>query len=182
MSWLELLGAATGLWSVWLLARERVAGFPIGIVSVVLLAALFFQLALYADMFLQGYFFVTCFYGWHTWLHPHATQSNQQQKLIVRTLPKKTWLWLVPSIFITTQILSYATSHLHIWWPKYFVVPASWPLTNAFMMAVSLAAEWILAQKYLENWYMWLVVDIIATYVYFQSGTIVLSLEYLALL
>ncbi len=178
MSWLELSGATTGLWSVWLLSRERVWGFPIGILSVIILAVLFYQLALYADMFLQGYFLVTCFYGWYAWLHPHAEQTNQDNQLRVQTLSRSTWLWLIPSIFLTAQLLSYIVGHLHTWFPDYFITPAAWPYTNSLMMAISLAAEWILARKYIENWYLWLVTDIIATYIYFQQGIFLLSMEY----
>ena len=63
LSWLELVGTIFNLWSVWLMTRNRILTWPIGIVGVVLFMLLFWQIHLYADFFEQIYYIITGFLG-----------------------------------------------------------------------------------------------------------------------
>ncbi len=66
-SWSELIGFVTGLASVWLVVRQHIANWPVGILNVVALMAAFWAAGLYADAGLQIVYVVLGFYGWWQW-------------------------------------------------------------------------------------------------------------------
>ena len=66
---LEYFAVVVTLVAVYLTARQIIWCWPLGMVSVVLYAAVFFQAKLYADMGLQGLYFALAAYGWWAWLH-----------------------------------------------------------------------------------------------------------------
>lgn len=67
-TWAELLGFATGVLTVWLVVRQKIANWPIGIANVLLLMLLFWTAGLYADAGLQIVYVVLGCYGWWLWL------------------------------------------------------------------------------------------------------------------
>lgn len=67
-SWAEVLGFGTGLVTVWLVVRQHVANWPLGIANVLLLLVVFLNAALYADAALQVCYVLLGVYGWHQWL------------------------------------------------------------------------------------------------------------------
>ncbi|MEN6540256.1 MAG: nicotinamide mononucleotide transporter, partial [Mizugakiibacter sp.] len=68
MSRIELAAALLSAWAVWLMARRRPLGWPIGLLSVLVYAAVFLDAKLYSDALLQGAFAALIVYGWHRWL------------------------------------------------------------------------------------------------------------------
>ncbi len=64
---LEISGAVIGIVGVWLMIRQRVSAWPVGLVQVVLYAWIFFQARVYSSALLQGVFFVILLYGWWLW-------------------------------------------------------------------------------------------------------------------
>jgi nicotinamide mononucleotide transporter len=173
-----LLSVITGLLSVFLLAHQRVIGFPIGFFNIFFSAILYYQVGLLADMFLQAYFFVTSAWGWYVWLHPRTEQANESNELQVQTMPRGQWLYLLPIILLMALLLGSLINKLPEWLPQYFSTASIWTYPNALMVTLSLVGEWLLARKYIENWYMWLLCDVIAVVVYFNSGVYFLALEY----
>ena len=67
MSWIELVGTVLYLWSVWLIAKRKMLTWPVGIVSVLLYLALFYQIGLYSDALEQVYYLGASIYGWVFW-------------------------------------------------------------------------------------------------------------------
>ncbi len=67
MSYIEFVGTVLYLWSVWLIAKRRVLTWPVGIISVLLYMALFYQIRLYSDTLEQIYYLAACAYGWWRW-------------------------------------------------------------------------------------------------------------------
>ena len=72
MTWIELVGDVTGLLCVWLLARQNIWTWPIGIVNNILFILLFWRAKLYGDATLQVVFAVLGAYGWYQWLRVTA--------------------------------------------------------------------------------------------------------------
>ena len=75
-TWAELLGFATGVVNVWLVARQHIANWPIGIANVLLLMLLFWTAGLYADAGLQVVYVVLGAYGWWHWLFGGERRSR----------------------------------------------------------------------------------------------------------
>ena len=66
--WLEILGTLSGLVCVWLLIKESVLTFPIGLLYAVITSAVVIEARLYADLVLNLYFVLMNGYGWYFWI------------------------------------------------------------------------------------------------------------------
>lgn len=178
MSYLEFFGTVLTGWSVYLSAKNKVISWPIGIVGVVLFGFLFYQVQLYSDLFEQIYYLLTGFWGWWLWTHPRQNDKDDKNELKVSFGSKKFNLLGVSSIAVLTIGLTYFMSNIHLIFPVLFPIPASFPFMDAFTTAMSFVANIYLAKRKIENWYMWIIVDIIAVFLYYQKGVIFLSLLY----
>lgn len=143
----ELLGFATGAACVWLTVLARISNFPVGIANSAFFLVLFLSARLYADSGLQAVYIVLGFAGWWQWLRGGAERT----RLVVG---RSGW-----------RLLAACAA---------FVVLATWGLTlllgrahdiapfwDALTTALSLAAQFLLNLKRIENWAFWMAADII---------------------
>lgn len=182
MSYLEFFGTLFTGWSVYLSAKNKVLSWPIGIIGVVLFGFLFYQIQLYSDLFEQIYYFITGFWGWWLWTHPHENQKNANSELKTTYGSKSFNLFGTLSITILTFFLTKFMSNIHLIFPLLFPVAAAYPFMDALTTAMSFVANIYLAKRKIENWYLWIIVDIIAVFLYYQKGVIFLSILYFAFL
>jgi nicotinamide mononucleotide transporter len=175
ISYVELIGTLFGLLSVYFAARANILTWSTGIINELFLFILFFQVQLYADMFLQLYFFVVTLYGWHNW------KQKPKQNSITSTNSKMK-IWLASTIVIGTIIAGFLFSNIHLYLPQYFKTAAAFPFVDSFVMVLSIVATVLLAQKKIETWYLWKVVDIVCAFLFFKKGVVFLALEYLVFL
>ena len=162
-TWLEIIGVITGLLCVGLAAMNNIWNWPIAIVSVGIYIFIFFDSHLYADMGLQVYFMGMNIYGWYFWSRKPATEIKAPVVLIT----KKQTLYSIGLIAVFTPSLGYALIKLA---PVLHYTPASYPYVDSFCTACSLVAQVFLARKILENWLIWIFVDIIYVGVYIFKG------------
>lgn len=172
MSYVELVGTLTGLVSVALAMRAHIGTWPIGLVNIICFAAIFYQVNLYSDLLLQMYFFVTSIYGWYNW------RSSNQSDSFIKTLTNRNRLALSVIMVASIIALGYCTSHFHIWLPKIFTQPASYPFADSFTTILSIVATLLLARRIIENWVLWILVDIVCIILYYQKGIYFISIEY----
>jgi nicotinamide mononucleotide transporter len=178
MSYLEFTGAVLGAVATFLAARANVWSWPIGAASVTLFFFLFYQIQLYPDMFLQVFFLVTNLQGWWRWTHPKAGEADAQNELrITRLMGKPLYLSLLGS-FVATLALGTFAQNLHIWFPVAFSQPSAFPYLDSFTTVMSILGTFMMIQKKLECWWVWLLVDLISTYIYYIKGVKFVSLEY----
>jgi nicotinamide mononucleotide transporter len=171
ISFVELFGTFFGLVSVLLASRAKILTWGTGIVNEFFFFILFFQLQLYADMFLQIYFFIVSLYGWYSWKSKRAftkvSETNFQTKIFI-----------VASIIIGTFISGFLLSKIHLYLPEYFKIKAAYPFVDSFVMVSSIVATLMLAKKKIENWYLWILIDLVCVFLYFEKGVYILSIEY----
>ena len=151
-SWLEVTGVITGLICVYLAAINNIWNWPVAIISVAIYIFIFFDSRLYADMGLQVYFLITNFYGWYYW----GKRLPDEKKIPVVRITKKEIALSAVAIVIFTFILGTLLKY----------TPASYPYIDSFCTACSLVAQVFLARKVLENWLIWIFVDIVYVGVY----------------
>lgn len=175
ISYVELIGTLFGLLSVYFASRANILTWATGIINEVFLFILFFQIQLYADMFLQVYFFVVTLYGWYNW------KQKPKQNSITLT-QKKTKIWLASAIIVGTIIAGFLFANIHLYLPHYFKTEAAFPFADSFVMVLSIVATVLLAQKKIETWYLWIIVDIVCVFLFFKKGIVFLALEYLVFL
>ena len=179
MSHLEFWATLTGGYAVWLSAKENIWSWVIGLVNVVLASIMFYQIQLYPDMFLQGFFFVTNIIGFWMWKFPKSIEANQKNELKITKLPLKTSLILVVGGLLCTFLLGTFSKNLHQIFPSLFSLPSAFPYIDSFTTVMSIIATFMLMKKKVEAWWMWLAIDIISTYMYYVKDVKLYSLLYL---
>jgi nicotinamide mononucleotide transporter len=146
-SLLEVIGVITGLLCVYLAAKNVIWNWPIAIISVGIYIFIFFDSHLFADMGLQVYFLITNIYGWYFWSKNAASKEKTPVLRIKKTEVLLSVLAIIIFTFLLGSVLKYTT--------------ASYPFIDSFSTAGSLVAQLFLARKVLENWLIWIFVDII---------------------
>lgn len=155
MNYFEGLAVVLGLVSVYLVTRQNVWCYPLGIVSVFVYIFIFYEVKLYADMGLQVFFIVLQAYGWYEWLYGGKDHTT----LHVARATKKIYFIIFVFIVLATVSIGYTLQ-------KY--TDASLPYVDSFLAVLSMVAQWLMAKKYIENWILWVAVNIgsIAMYGY----------------
>lgn len=168
-NWLEVIGIITSLLCIWLNTRQNTWGWFWSIVSSSIYAIIYWQYQLYSDMELQGIFIVLSLYGWYQWLYNTKEHTN----LGVTKMPLK----LVPFCLLFCLVFSVASGYFHA-----NSTNASLPYLDATLTAISLIAVWMTAKKYIENWILWIVADVIYTGMYFSKQLVGTSILYFLIL
>lgn len=169
MNLYEIIGTIFGLLSVWLTIKKNIWLWPTGIINIVLFFVMFYQVKLYAELITYFVFFVLSIYGWWEWLYG----GKNKTELPMSKTPQRTGLWLI-AIGI-------------VWWPLqgYLLntyTDAALPYWDSAITVLSLLAQWMLARKYLENWWLWIAVDVLGIGVYWFKDLHVTSGLYLVFL
>lgn len=165
LSPIELVAAVVGAVSVYLSVRERVWAWPTGIVNVLLYVWVFWKARLYADMGLQVVYAAISVYGWYHWLRGGARGGE----LRVTRMPVRWW----PAVVVLTAAGAWGVGHLLA-----TSTDAAIPYLDAALTATSLAAQWMLSRKYVENWLVWIVVDIVYVPTFVSRGLVATAVLY----
>lgn len=154
---IEYVAVLTGILHVFLLTRGKAIAWPFGIVSVALYILIFYQNKLYSDTFLHLVYIVLNVYGWWTWLHHRDAEASVE----VSTLNHRERLLWPILIVVGFLLWGYGIQQN---------TDASYPFGDAFTTVASLVAQYLLAQRKLENWIVWIIVDIVAINIYLLKG------------
>ncbi|MFJ5979330.1 nicotinamide riboside transporter PnuC [Enterobacter cancerogenus] len=193
LSWIEAVGTLAGLLCIWLASLERIVNYAFGLINVTLFAIIFFQIQLYASLLLQLFFFVANIYGWYAWSRQN---SQQEAELQIRWLPlPKAIAWLVacivaiglmtiyinPVFAFLTRVAVSAMSGLGLNVTMPALQPDAFPFWDSCMMVLSIAAMVLMTRKYVENWLLWVIINVISVVIFALQGVYAMSLEYLLL-
>jgi nicotinamide mononucleotide transporter len=154
MSPLEIVAAVFGAVSVYLSARQRLASWPTAIVNVLLSAVVYHRARLYSDAGLQLVYFALSVYGWYEWKYGGA---NRTELPVARTPRSRAPLLLAlgaagaVALGVLTTRYTDVLQHNRPWVP--------W--TDAALTAASLVAQWMMTRKLVENWLVWIAVDVV---------------------
>lgn len=181
ISWLEFVGTIFNLVCVILVARRHILNWPIGLVGVVLFGVLFYQINLYADVAEQIYYFITGIMGWYMWSNAKGRDKADDKVLVTRNSLRENLVWLT-GIAGVSVVASWALSNAHVWAPFIFPEPASLPVIDATTTIMSFAAQFLMMQRKLENWYLWIAVDVVAVWLYWYKDVPFVALLYLIFL
>ncbi|MGW2560305.1 nicotinamide riboside transporter PnuC [Streptomyces sp. NPDC001514] len=170
-SWTEVLGFGSGALCVWLVARQHLANWPIGIANNVLFILLFTQAGLYADAGLQIVFIALAAYGWWTWTHGGGPGSSDA--LPVRRTTRTEWTWLLAAGAVGTLGLALLLDR---------ATDSTVPFWDALTTALSLMATYGQCRKRLESWWLWIAADIVYVPLYAYKELYLTSLLYVGFL
>ncbi|MEP6755861.1 MAG: nicotinamide riboside transporter PnuC [Chthonomonadales bacterium] len=160
--WIFLSGAL----AVWLAVVAHISNWPVGIINVILWIFLFNQQKLYANAWLQVIYIVSGFLGWYWWVQ----KKDGEALPIAKASAKLNW-----GLWIACFALSYPTYLLLL---SIGGASAYW---DGLTTLISLAGQFLLMKKYRENWWFWIVVDVIYVAL-FISQKLYLSAQLYAIL
>lgn len=160
MGFLEPIATVFGVACLYLLIRQSIWAWPVGIVMTSLYALIFFDAQLYANFGLQIVFCTLQIYGWWFWLS-HRSQAEADSKTPVKQLNQSAMaLWLVIGA-VGVALIGVSLARL---------TDGAAPYWDAGVTSFSLVAQFLLARKYLQNWLIWIGVDVAAIGLYFSQG------------
>ena len=179
MSYLEFFGTIAGAIAVWLSAKGNIWSWPIGIINVSLFFFLFYQVQLYPDMFLQIFFFITNLLGWWRWANPKPGEENRKNELRASFMGWRQFLSISIIGLAGTYLFGTFAKNLHELFPSVFSIPSAFPYADSFVTVMSIVTTFSMIQKKIDSWIIWIIVDALATYLYFAKGIKFVGIEYL---
>jgi len=163
---LDLLNLVLGLVGVALMIRRTLWAFPVGLLAVSVQGVLFWRAAFPADALLQVFFFVTLAWGWWHWVKDRGAAPE----LPVTTLsPRGLSLTLLAAGAATAAWALLVAPRLH----------SVMPWRDASIAMFSVAAQVLQARKKVENWALWIVVNLVAVASYWSAALAFTALLYL---
>jgi len=170
-SLLDQVNLALGIAGVWLMIRRSLWAFPVGLVAVTVQGILFYRTHFPADATLQIFYFVTLAWGWWHWVKDRGTAPE----LPVTALSPRGRI--IALLAASAATVAWALT-IGPW------MNAAMPWRDAFIAAFSVAAQVLQVRKNIENWPLWVVVNLVAVASYWSAElafTAFLYLVYLGL-
>jgi nicotinamide mononucleotide transporter len=165
LSPIEMLGFVTGVGCVWLAARENIWNWPVAIVNASSYIIVFFGAKLYADCGLQMVYVAISIYGWWSWLHGGR---NRSELPVTRARPSSMPLFALATM-VSTAILMLLLRRF---------TDSTVPFWDALTTAISLTAQYMLARKIIDNWWLWMAADVIYVALYIYKGLYLTAVLY----
>ena len=152
---LEIIGTLVGLVYLWLEYKASIYLWIASIVMPAIYIFVYYKAGLYADFGINIYYLGAAMYGW--WVWKYGSRQSQHQELPITHIPRLKWLkaalmYVVAQFLIVWILISYTDSNVP-WW-------------DAFTTALSIVGMWMLARKYIEQWWVWIVVDVVCAGLY----------------
>ncbi|KTR95619.1 nicotinamide mononucleotide transporter [Microbacterium testaceum] len=144
--WTQILGFATGAACVLLAARRNVWTYPIGIANNLVFLVVFVPAGLYASAALQVVYLVLGVHGWLRW-----TRGVEHDREYVARTPRRAVPWLIVVGVAGTALLT---------WVLATFTDSQVALADAATTSASLVAQYMLNRKWIENWFVWIGVDV----------------------
>ena len=153
---IEAIGVVFGLGYVVFAIRESVWCWPAGIVGAAAYVVVFQQAHLPGQAALQALLGLVCAYGWWSWSRGQAAQalvvSRASPPLLAATLVATAVLGVGIGLLLQRSTESVA------------------PFVDGGLVAASLAAQAMAARKWIENWLVWIAVNVVSVGLYLSQG------------
>jgi len=164
----ELAGFVTGALCVYLTVKAHIANFPVGLANDAFFLVLFLSAGLYADSALQIVYLVLGAVGWWQWIYGGAGRT----RLAVGQASRNEILVLLTAVAVVTVPLTALLSSVH----------DIAPFWDALTTSLSLAAQWLLNTKKVQNWHFWIAADLIYVPLYFVKDLWLTAIVYVVFL
>lgn len=160
--YIEILGTIVGIIYLWLEYKANIYLWLVSIIMPAIYLYIFYVAGLYADFAINIYYLLIAIYGWMAWkygfkLFSAKREKNGDEMLRISHIPKKLWIRLM-AVYVILQ--------LSITWVLIAYTNSDVPWLDSFTTSVSILAMWLLARKYLEQWLVWIVVDVVSAGLY----------------
>lgn len=153
-NWLEVLGTVVGIIYLWLELKANIYMWITGIIMPAISIFVYYQAGLYADFGINIYYLIAAIYGFAIW---QFGKKKEEKELPITYTPKNKF-WQLAACFIVCFvaigiILERYTDSTVPWW-------------DSFTTALSIVGMWMLARKWIEQWWTWVAVDAVCCGLY----------------
>ena len=170
--WLDILTTILGLIYIWLEYRASIALWFIGIIMPALDIYLYWTHGLYGDAGMACYYTLAAIYGFIVWsfsTNPSPSRKGSGEHEVSSTVSELPITHMPLGKYLPATLFFFAA-----WGATYYVL-ITWtnstvPLLDSFTNALSFVGMWALARKYIEQWFFWIVVDVVCCVLYVQKG------------
>lgn len=144
----ELFGFITGVLNVWLVTRENIWSWPLGVLNAAFYVVVFSRTGLYSDTGLQVVYMVLSLYGWWHWLRG----GPRHEAVVVTRTTRRTAIRMTAIALVSWFTLATITRQMP---------GVALPWLDAALVSLSLVAQYMMTRKLLENWLVWIAVDVV---------------------
>lgn len=156
---LEIIGTLIGLVYLWLEYRASIYLWIASIIMPAVYLFVYYDAGLYADFGINIYYLLAAVYGW--WVWKYGNKEKQGEELPITRMPRGKWKMAAAMYFVFQLLIA---------WILIRYTDSNVPWCDAFTTALSMVAMWMLARKYLEQWLVWIVVDVVSVALYLYKG------------
>ena len=194
---LELIAAVLGVISVFYAKKEDIKVYPTGVVSTALYIFLLYRWQLYGDLIINIYYTMMSIYGWYMWARVIDTYDSKIaiSRLTIRDYVISFSIFVFSSAFVLlvylyydviSRDMSFANTLDFIWGHitsgSILEFRKITPYLDTFTTGAAFAAMWMMANKKLESWVLWILVNIVSVPLYFVKGFGFTGIQYFVFL
>ena len=163
---LQIVGTLLGLLYLWLEYKANIWLWIVGAIMPVVHGVLYLNSGIYADAAMQLYYVLAGVYGLCVWMR--GTKRAERVVSIQHTLSK----WIFPLVAV------YLLLHILMYYVLSEFTDSRVPFFDSMSTALSIVAMWMLSRKLVEQWLVWLVVDMISVGLYLYKGIPITAMLY----
>lgn len=160
ISTIEIIAATIGILYVYLELRASMWLWPVGIILPLFYIYLSWESKVYGNIVVNLYYIIACILGWREWMKQKASGSETDSPL-VHWLSRRAFVIVVAVVLLLVGGIAPLLA---------YYMDSPYPIWDALATSVSLVGMWLLAKKYIETWYCWILSNIIYCLLYFLQG------------
>jgi nicotinamide mononucleotide transporter len=158
---LQAVGIVLGLIYLWLEYKANIWVWVVGSIMPLVHGTLYLTKGIYADAAMQLYYVLAGIYGLVVWLRKPSAKSEDKHEGKIRHTPVG---WILP------LAATYVVLHVVLYFLLSEFTDSTVPFFDSMSTAMCIVAMWMLSRKLVEQWLVWLVVDMISVGLYFYKG------------
>lgn len=156
MNPLEVIGFVFGVVGIWLTIKENIWCFPVGLVNVIVSFFLFYGEQLYSDTVQQAVYVILLSYGWYAWVF----KKGEKEKLTISNTSLNFWLMMIVAmVAIAFGMGNFFAKNTN----------ADLPYIDASATAICFVAQFMIARKKIENWWLWIIANLMYIGIFFYK-------------
>jgi len=167
---LEIVAVIFGVVGVWFGKKEHILVYPLGLVNTTIFTYLCLKFSLYGDFTINIYYTLMSIYGWYMWLKLVDGEQLSITKISRKDTINATGIFLVSAIFIVC---------IYSYFNKFNTVVA---YVDILTTGLAFSAMWLMANKKIEHWILWILVNIISIPLYYVKGLGFSMIQFIVLL
>lgn len=168
-NWLEVLGTVVGVAYLWLELKANIYMWIAGIVMPAISIFVYYDAGLYADFAINIYYLIAAFYGFAVWTMRDRNARARRKELPITHTPATMYAVLLVTFLAAFVVIGVVLERY---------TDSNVPWLDSFTTALSIVGMWMLARKWLEQWWTWVAVDAVCFGLYIYKGIFFYSALY----